>query len=426
MIRYLVGALALACCIPPAADARQPQSSVRSLPMQFEWRQEGPAEACGAKCRSWIAAIGTITADTPQDFDEFVRERDAHGATLVLDSGGGSVHGAMALGRQIRKLGITTRVGRTVLLAGGSASGRHARLSADADCESMCAFVLLGGAKREVPTGARIMVHQIWLGDRRDDAVAATYSAEDLVLVQRDIGRLAIYTIEMGGNIELLDLSLRRPPWEPMRPLTRAEMLRTKLIAGDETKPQPAPAVASVAATNAAVVSGPTPREAKGPRGWTLVEASGRPMLTREHPLTVDGEEIGSFEVSITCTADPSTFHVSYGERRQIIEGVTQLKAVSLSVGSRSAPLKVLSSDLVSSSIELSTLAQGTVSAAMLRSFSGTSRRALLVSTRSASDARTTIRVGNSGITRAFSRLAARCGGPGNAAHANLLRPEPR
>ena len=93
----------------------------------------------------------------------------------------------------------------------------------------MCAFVLLGGVHRVVPSDARVMVHQIWLGDRRDDPTAATYSAEDLVLVQRDIGRLAQYTAEMGASIDLLDLALRIPPWEPMHALTRDELRRTRL-----------------------------------------------------------------------------------------------------------------------------------------------------------------------------------------------------
>ena len=88
--------------------------------------------------------------------------------------------------------------------------------------------MLLGGVHRTVPPQARVMVHQIWLGDRRDDPTAANYSAEDLVLVQRDIGRLAQYTIDMGGSIELLDLALRIPPWEPMHALTAAETQRTR------------------------------------------------------------------------------------------------------------------------------------------------------------------------------------------------------
>ena len=45
---------------------------------------------------------------------------------------------------------------------------------------------------------------------RRQDKRAreVTYSADELQLVQRDIGRLALYTIEMGGGIELIETAL--------------------------------------------------------------------------------------------------------------------------------------------------------------------------------------------------------------------------
>ena len=98
----------------------------------------------------------------------------------------------------------------------------------------MCAFVLLAGVERRVPAEARVMVHQIWLGDRRDDPTAANYSAEDLVVVQRDIGRLARYTVEMGGGVDLLEIALKIPPWEPMRMLSRDELRTMKVeTAGD-------------------------------------------------------------------------------------------------------------------------------------------------------------------------------------------------
>ncbi len=58
------------------------------------------------------------------------------------------------------------------------------------------------------------MVHGIWLGDRREDAQSGKFSADDLALVQRDIGRLVQYTSEMGGSMEFLELALRIPPWE--------------------------------------------------------------------------------------------------------------------------------------------------------------------------------------------------------------------
>src|SRR3954469_1063524 len=117
---------------------------VRTLPMQFELLQEGPATACGDKCRSFIAAIGAITKDTPNDFAAFARGRDVTGATLVLESSGGSVLGTISLGRSIRRLGVNTTVGRLNRLSSGPDAGR-ATLSPRADCESMCAYLLLAG-----------------------------------------------------------------------------------------------------------------------------------------------------------------------------------------------------------------------------------------------------------------------------------------
>ena len=117
MIRLIFGTLALACCTLPAlARAPAPAESLRSLPMHFDWRHEGPAEACGKSCRTWISATGTITADTPRDFDTFAKGRDVRGATLALDSEGGSTLGAMAFGRTIRSLNISTTVGRSIEL----------------------------------------------------------------------------------------------------------------------------------------------------------------------------------------------------------------------------------------------------------------------------------------------------------------------
>jgi len=230
MIRSLCGGVALAVCslsVLSGAPARQDDAT--TMPMRFALHQEGPAEACGASCRLLISASGMITSDTPREFDNFVRSRDVRGATIVLDSKGGSVLGAIALGRAIRSLGLATTVGRVREQAAHDGKSKRAWVWPRAECQSMCPFVLLGGIKRSIPPEARVLVHQIWLGDRRDDAAAATYSAEDLVLVQRDIGRLVQYTLDMGGGAELLEVALRIPPWEPMRMLSRDELRRTRL-----------------------------------------------------------------------------------------------------------------------------------------------------------------------------------------------------
>jgi hypothetical protein len=52
----------------------------------------------------------------------------------------------------------------------------------------------------------------IWPGDRRNDPTEATYSADELARVQRDVAQLARYTVEMGGTFALLDAALKVPP----------------------------------------------------------------------------------------------------------------------------------------------------------------------------------------------------------------------
>ena len=235
MICSLIGIVVLACGGILAFAGERPAShkGSTSAAMRFEWHLEGPADQCGAVCRTWISAIGVIVAETAREFETFASNRDVRSATLVLDSEGGSVLAAIALGRAVRSLDMTTAVGKTITLPHTDDGQPRARVSANARCELMCAFVLLGGARRYVPAGAQVLVHQIWLGGKNKRASVSTYSAKELGVVQRDIGRLARYTVEMGGGIELLDKALQVPPWEPMHSLSAEEMRRTGLTTTD-------------------------------------------------------------------------------------------------------------------------------------------------------------------------------------------------
>jgi hypothetical protein len=247
----------------------------RKLPMRFTW------VACGSDCRGWVSAVGIVTADSPQDFEDFARERDLRGATIVLDSSGGSVNDSIALGRRFRDLGMLTTVGISTTTRGAMgdrvmgdramgdramgdratgdraagdraagdraigdrgtgdratgdrATGDRASVAPEAYCESMCVFLLLSGKTRYVPPVAHVRVHQIWMGDRADDARAASYTAQDLMIVERDIGRLAKYTFDMGGAGDLLLLALNVPPWEDLHELSPAELRLTHLVTTD-------------------------------------------------------------------------------------------------------------------------------------------------------------------------------------------------
>jgi hypothetical protein len=234
MLRFFWSAFALACGIVQASSAPPtPHDESGNAPMRFEWRREGPAHVCGTNCRVWISAVGYITADTPREFETFAKDPNVRGAVLVLDSDGGSVLGTLALGRAIRKLGMITTIGKTMALPPAGNGDRRATLSPDGNCESMCAFLLLAGASRYVPPDAQVLVHQIWLGKKRKQALESNYSAEELNIVQRDIGRLVQYTIEMGGSGELLETALRIPPWEPLYRLSADELRRMKLTTAD-------------------------------------------------------------------------------------------------------------------------------------------------------------------------------------------------
>jgi hypothetical protein len=247
---------AAALCIALTGTVATPGSSAhaggtleeRKLPMRFTWI------ACQPNCRGWVGAVGIVTADTTKEFDEFARERQLRGATVVLDSSGGSVNDAIALGRRWRNLGLLTTVGISV----DPRNGDRAEIAPQAYCESMCVFLLLSGKARYVPEGSHIRVHQIWMGDRADDAKAASYSAQDLMIVERDIGRLAKYTFDMGGAGDLLSLALSVPPWEELHELSREELRLTNLVTTDavaEVLPlQDSAAIASVADAGAKLV----------------------------------------------------------------------------------------------------------------------------------------------------------------------------
>ena len=226
----LLGAAALCIALPGLATPGGPANAgtsleERKLPMRFSWVD------CGPNCGGWISAVGIVTADSPRDFNEFAHGRDLGGVTIVLDSSGGSVNDSITLGRRWRSLGLLTTVGINVRTH--SAKGDRASIEPEAYCESMCVYLLLSGKTRYVPEAAHIRVHQIWMGDRADDAKAASYTAQDLMIVERDIGRLAKYTFDMGGAGDLLLLSLNVPPWEDLHELSRDELRLTNLVTTD-------------------------------------------------------------------------------------------------------------------------------------------------------------------------------------------------
>lgn len=429
MHRSLVLAFALALAPALLVPVTTAKANDRTQPMRFDLRRQFPADQCGDKCATWISASGVITADSARDFKSFMQGRNLRAVTVVLDSDGGSVLGAIALGREIRKAALATTVGRFIERPKKEGDKHRestdAMLSPRANCESMCAFVLLGGVQRNVPPEARVMVHQIWLGDRRDDPTASIYSAEDLSLVQRDIGRLAQYTAEMGGSIALLDLALRIPPWEPLHVMTRAEIRDTRLVTDDVPPATMAVSPRALPPPVLPVTNGVHVTRANE-RRWDLFEHEGRATLARRHPLTIEGEPIGSFDLVLACGATPDHFDLSYVEHRHATGGpllVTRLTDVTLRAGRSRAKLKITSSEFHADRKELVSFARGVLPAAMIRAFADAGSHSMVIETRSSDKASdqdsgnetgiiTVIRLGNTGTQKNLPHLTESCANP--------------
>src|SRR5260370_20258670 len=143
----LVLALSWTDGLTPSAPAEPVAGSAdNSSPMRFALFADGSPETCATTCRALIGASGMITADTARQFIAFVRDNALQaaqggqaGATVVLESDGGSVLGALDLGRAIRRFGFATSVGRVVERRSAT-STKYGEMNRRAHCQSMCSF----------------------------------------------------------------------------------------------------------------------------------------------------------------------------------------------------------------------------------------------------------------------------------------------
>ena len=144
---------------------------------------------------------------------------------------------------------------------------------------------------------------------------------------------------------------------------------------------------------------------------WAVVDRKGSAALARRHPLTIGGEDIGSFDLMVACGPASDSYDVSYIERRRggrhaPLPG--QLDTISVAAGSSIASLKVVSTQRRSDPDELVTYASAAVPAELIGAFAGVGNHSMMVTTKS--DAiLTAIRLGNTGAQQNLPQLVAAC-----------------
>jgi hypothetical protein len=215
--------------------------------------------------------------------------------------------------------------------------------------------------------------------------------------------------------MDLLDLALRIPPWEPLHAMTRDEIRRTKLVTDDVVAPPAAIAASppAVAPRAAPVTNGARPMPIGGQR-WAMVDRGGIASLARQHPLTVEGDKIGSFDLVVACGADADSFELSYIERRSGGDGIAlpvKLDSVVLRTNGARVRLAVGASQRHNTPDELVSYATGAVPASLMRDFASTGSHSMVIETTSKGMV-TIIRIGNTGAQQSLPRLVSGCNKP--------------
>lgn len=169
-----VGAIAVAALGFLGSASGAPAGAAENAPsreMVFSIVRKSDS-ACEPDCPEWIAADGDIRESTETAFKAILEQVGSRNLPLLINSFGGRVDVAMAMGRLIRERDMTVEVARTDYrrckpwdakckpdFKDGAYYG-YANLTFGV-CNSACPILLAGGARRIAGPLAGIGVHQI-------------------------------------------------------------------------------------------------------------------------------------------------------------------------------------------------------------------------------------------------------------------------
>ncbi|WP_312797354.1 hypothetical protein [Tianweitania sp.] len=158
-----------------------------------------------------LTLTGRIVEGSAEAFANEVKDQGDVLKTVVINSPGGSLEDAMAMGRLIRKHGFVTQIPDGAL------------------CASSCPLMFAGGVERSAGSKAAIGLHQFYAAPgSSDDAAAALSSA------QATTARISRYLTEMGVDTALWLHALDTPP-QALYYLSPEERKDYKLVNGAQT-----------------------------------------------------------------------------------------------------------------------------------------------------------------------------------------------
>jgi hypothetical protein len=226
----------------PSHAASKPDRILQAVktvtPMEF-FVAKGATNACGASCDSWIAAEGLIDDGAAARLQRVLESLGDRKLPIFFYSPGGDTAQGLAIGRMLRKRGLSAGVAVTVPagcmqahdVEECSALMRQPQPPADSllvdgdACSSACAYAILGAVKREIAPTARLGVHAGYSYlSFADPAISQQQRAQTIERGKRRIARdVQRYLNEMGIDRDLFRLA-SETKFESLHFLTRAEL----------------------------------------------------------------------------------------------------------------------------------------------------------------------------------------------------------
>lgn len=157
----------------PTPDKATPATTIPKpgeAPMRVVLVRDG-TPGCQPTCSEWISAEGYIDKNAIPQFRKILKELGNKKLPILIDSPGGSVDDALAIGRLIRAKGLDVVVTKTKfsssvtgtvnVITGERAPSYGTPQAWISKCASSCAFILAAGTRRYVGAHAHVGVHQL-------------------------------------------------------------------------------------------------------------------------------------------------------------------------------------------------------------------------------------------------------------------------
>jgi hypothetical protein len=240
LARVTCGAAAAPTETLPERPATPPTThdETATVPIEF-YLAHGEANACGLGCSEWIAAEGKIDFKAAQKLRQLLAKLKGRQPPIFFHSPGGSVDGAIALGRFIHQQQLTVSVGRTVplgcdrdkpleascvALKRSGQSGQDVEAEIDAAvamCNSACVYLVAAGTVRLVPPWVRVGIHDVAHDPTRMVLPGRSEADEKRVAY----GRLRYFLRDVGADVSLLTAAAAVPS-NSLKLLQRDEIVR--------------------------------------------------------------------------------------------------------------------------------------------------------------------------------------------------------